>query len=65
MRATRNLILRYSYEHTLLTNLYDSGVTWCCFRGSACAQLSTLAAQYVSDDTRDKPLDAHHGVYRP
>jgi len=57
---TRRLQLRYDYKRTLLSNLLiqhfvppeDLGVN-----------LSTLSASYVRD-TRDKPLDAHKGMFQ-
>jgi outer membrane protein insertion porin family len=57
---TRRLLFRYNYQRTLLSNLLiknfvplqDQSVI-----------LSTLSASFVRD-TRDKPLDAHKGVYQ-
>ena len=59
-RHTRNLILRYSYEHTLLTNLTIPDLV---LPEDQHVRLSTFAAQYIRD-TRDKPLDAHRGIYQ-
>ena len=59
-RRTRNLILRYSYEHTLLTNLTIPDLV---LPEDQHVRLSTFAAQYIRD-TRDKPLDAHRGIYQ-
>lgn len=57
---TKRFQLRYSFQHTSLTNLLikqfvppqDQSV-----------QLSTLSASFIRD-TRDKPLDAHRGVFQ-
>jgi outer membrane protein assembly factor BamA len=58
-RRTKNLIFRYTYQHTLLTNITIPDLV---LPEDQHVRLSTLAAQFVRD-TRDKPLDAHHGVY--
>ncbi|MCU1340913.1 MAG: outer membrane protein [Candidatus Acidoferrum typicum] len=59
-RHTRSLILRYSYQHTLLTNITIPDLV---LPEDQRVRLSTVATQYVRD-TRDKPLDAHHGIYQ-
>lgn len=59
-KHTRNLILRYTYQRTLLTNITIPDLV---LPEDRHVRLSTLAAQYVRD-TRDKPLDAHHGIYQ-
>ncbi len=59
-RRTRTLILRYTYQHTLLTNLTIPDLV---LPEDQHVRLSTFAAQYVRD-TRDKPLDAHRGSYQ-
>ena len=59
-QRTQSLILRYRLRRTLLSNLLipdlvrpeDLGV-----------RLSTVSASYIRD-TRDKPLDAHRGIYQ-
>jgi outer membrane protein assembly factor BamA len=59
-RHTRTAIFRYSYQHTLLTNLTIPDLV---LPQDQHVQLSTFAAQYIRD-SRDKPLDAHRGVYQ-
>jgi outer membrane protein insertion porin family len=59
-QRTRRLILRYSYQHTLLTNITIPDLV---LPEDRRVRLSTVTIQYVAD-TRDKPLDAHHGIYR-
>jgi outer membrane protein insertion porin family len=59
-RRTNNLILRYSFQRTLLTNITIPDLV---LPEDQHVRLSTVAAQYVRD-TRDKPLDAHHGLYQ-
>jgi outer membrane protein assembly factor BamA len=59
-KKTRNLIFRYTYQHTLLTNITIPDLV---LPEDQHVRLSTLATQLVRD-TRDKPLDAHHGVYQ-
>jgi len=59
-QKTKRLILRYSYQHTLLTNITIPDLV---LPEDRRVRLSTLAVQYVRD-TRDKPLDAHHGIYQ-
>ena len=59
-RRTRNVILSYSYRNTLLTNITIPDLV---LPQDQHVRLSTFAAQYVRD-TRDKPLDAHRGLYQ-
>jgi outer membrane protein insertion porin family len=59
-QKTKNLILRYTYQRTLLTNITIPNLV---LPEDQHVRLSTLAAQYVHD-TRDTPLDAHHGIYQ-
>ncbi len=59
-RHTRTLTFRYSYQHTLLTNITIPDLV---LPEDQHVRLSTFAAQYVRD-TRDKPLDAHRGIYQ-
>jgi outer membrane protein insertion porin family len=59
-QKTKRLILRYSYQHTLLTNITIPDLV---LPEDRRVRLSTVAVQYVRD-TRDKPLDAHHGIYQ-
>jgi outer membrane protein insertion porin family len=57
---TRNLILRYEYNRTILTDLTIPDLVP---PEDQHVRLSTFSAEYVRD-TRDKPLDAHKGVYQ-
>ena len=59
-RRTTRLILRYSFQRTLLTNITIPDLV---LPADQHVRLSTFATQYVRD-TRDKPLDAHRGIYR-
>lgn len=59
-KRTRNLIFRYSYQLTSLTNITIPDLV---LPQDQHVRLSTFDAEYVRD-TRDKPLDAHHGVYQ-
>ncbi len=59
-KHTRDLILRYTYQRILLTNITIPDLV---LPEDQHVRLSTLSAQFVHD-TRDKPLDAHHGVYQ-
>ena len=59
-QRTRNLILRYSYQRTLLTNITIPDLV---LPEDRHVRLSTVAVQYVRD-TRDKPLDARRGIYQ-
>jgi outer membrane protein insertion porin family len=57
---TQTLILRYQFQHTVLSNLLIPDLVLPEDRN---VRLSTLSVSYIHD-TRDKPLDAHHGVYQ-
>ena len=59
-QRTQTLILRYQLQHTVLSDLLIPGLV---LPEDQNIRLSTLSASYVHD-TRDKPLDAHHGVYQ-
>ena len=59
-KRTRHLIFRYSYQRTALTNITIPDLV---LPQDQHVRLSTFAAEYVRD-TRDSPLDAHHGVYQ-
>ncbi|HTC62638.1 MAG TPA: POTRA domain-containing protein [Candidatus Saccharimonadales bacterium] len=59
-KHTRNLILKYTYQRILLTNITIPDLV---LPEDQHVRLSTLSAQFVHD-TRDKPLDAHRGVYQ-
>lgn len=59
-RHTQNIIGRYSYQKTDLYNILIPGLV---LPEDQHVRLSTFDAEYVRD-SRDKPLDAHHGVYQ-
>lgn len=59
-KRTKTLILRYEYNRTILSNLQIPDLVP---PQDQHVRLSTFSAQY-SRDTRDKPLDAHKGVYQ-
>jgi outer membrane protein insertion porin family len=57
---TQSLILRYQFQHTVLSDLLIPDLV---LPEDQNVRLSTLSVSYIHD-TRDKPLDAHHGVYQ-
>jgi outer membrane protein assembly factor BamA len=59
-QRTQTLILRYQFQHTVLSDLLIPDLVPPQDRN---IRLSTLSVSYLHD-TRDKPLDAHHGVYQ-
>jgi outer membrane protein insertion porin family len=59
-KRTKNLILRYSFQHTTLSNITIPALV---LPQDQRVRLSTISAEYVRD-TRDKPLDAHRGIYQ-
>ena len=59
-KRTKHLIGRYSFNRT---NIYDVLIPNLVLPQDRHVRLSTFDAEYVRD-TRDKPLDAHHGVYQ-
>jgi outer membrane protein assembly factor BamA len=59
-KRTRTLILRYQFQHTVLSDLLIPDLVPPEDRN---IRLSTFSVSYLHD-TRDKPLDAHHGVYQ-
>lgn len=59
-QRTQSLILRYQFQHTVLSNLLVPDLV---LPEDQNVRLSTISASYIHD-TRDKPLDAHHGVYQ-
>jgi outer membrane protein insertion porin family len=56
---TRQLQLRYNFNHTKLSQLLVPQLVLPADRN---VQLSYVSSTLIQD-TRDKPLDAHHGVY--
>jgi outer membrane protein insertion porin family len=59
-KHTKNIIARYSYQKTDLYNILVPGLV---LPEDQHVRLSTFDGEYIRD-TRDKPLDAHHGVYQ-
>jgi outer membrane protein insertion porin family len=59
-KRTEHLIGRYSFDRT---NLFDILIPGLVLPQDRHVRLSTFDAEYVRD-SRDKPLDAHHGVYQ-
>jgi len=59
-KKTKHLIFRYAFQQTDLSNLLIPGLV---LPEDQRVRTSTFATEYVRD-TRDKPLDAHHGVYQ-
>jgi outer membrane protein insertion porin family len=59
-KHTKNLIFRYSFQRT---DLYDLLIPGLVLPQDQHVRLSTFDTEYVRD-SRDKPLDAHHGVYQ-
>lgn len=59
-QRTQTLILRYQFQHTVLSDLLIPALVP---QQDQNIRLSTLSVSYIHD-TRDKPLDAHHGVYQ-
>jgi outer membrane protein insertion porin family len=56
----KTLIFRYDFQHTTLTNIVIPDLV---LPQDQNVRLSSLSAAY-SRDTRDNPLDAHHGIYQ-
>ncbi len=59
-KRTKNLIFRYTFQRTDLSNLLVPDLV---LPPDQHVRLSTVSAEYVRD-SRDNPLDAHHGVYQ-
>jgi outer membrane protein assembly factor BamA len=59
-KRTKHLILRYSFDRTDLSNLLIPGLV---LPEDQHVRLSTFDGEYVRD-TRDRPLDAHRGIYQ-
>lgn len=59
-KHTKNVILRYSFQRT---NLYNLLIPELVLPQDRHVRLSGFDAEYIRD-TRDKPLDAHHGIYQ-
>ena len=59
-KRTKNVILRYGFQYTSLSRLLIPGLVP---PQDQRYRLSNLGAAYTRD-TRDSPLDAHHGIYQ-
>jgi outer membrane protein assembly factor BamA len=59
-KKTKNIILRYRFQKTNLSNITIPDLV---LPQDQHVRLSTISAEYVRD-TRDKPLDAHRGIYQ-
>jgi outer membrane protein assembly factor BamA len=59
-KRTEHFIARYSFQRT---NIYDVLIPGLVLPQDRHVRLSGFDGEYVRD-TRDKPLDAHHGVYQ-
>ncbi len=59
-KHSKNLILRYSFQRTNLSNILIPGLV---LPQDQQVRLSMLSAGYLHD-TRDKPLDAHRGFFQ-
>jgi len=59
-RRTKTVRVRYSFQHTLLRNITIPDLV---LPQDRRVRLSTFSLEYIRD-TRDHPLDAHHGIYQ-
>jgi len=59
-KHSKNLILRYSFQRTNLSNILIPGLV---LPQDQRVRLSMFSANYLHD-TRDKPLDAHRGFFQ-
>ena len=59
-RRTQHLIFRYSFDRTDLSNILIPGLV---LPEDQHVRLSTFDGEYIRD-TRDRPLDAHRGIYQ-
>lgn len=59
-KRTKHVIARYSFNRTNLYNILIPGLV---LPEDQHVRLSTFDGEYVRD-TRDQPLDAHHGIYQ-
>jgi outer membrane protein insertion porin family len=59
-KRTKTVRVRYSFQHTNLSNITIPDLV---LPQDQRVRLSSLSAEYVRD-TRDQPLDAHHGLYQ-
>ena len=59
-RLTKQLVFRYSFQRTDLSNILIPDLV---LPQDQRVRLSTVSAEYIRD-SRDNPLDAHHGAYQ-
>jgi outer membrane protein insertion porin family len=59
-RKTQRIVTGYSYQRTDLSNILIPELV---LPQDQRVKVSSVYAQYIHD-TRDKPLDAHHGIYQ-
>ena len=59
-KHTKRFVVRYSFQRTDLYNILIPGIV---LPADQRVRLSTFDGEYIRD-TRDKPLDAHHGVFQ-
>ncbi|MGH9715570.1 MAG: POTRA domain-containing protein [Candidatus Acidiferrales bacterium] len=59
-KKSNNLIFRYSFDRTDLTNILIPGLV---LPEDQHVRVSTVSAEYLRD-TRDNPLDAHRGMFQ-
>ena len=59
-KRTKTLIFRYNFQYTRLSKIAIPGLV---LPEDQKVRLSTLSTEYIRD-SRDKPLDAHHGVHQ-
>jgi outer membrane protein assembly factor BamA len=59
-KRTKTLRVRYSFQRTNLSNITIPDLV---LPRDQRVRLSTFSAEYIRD-TRDQPLDAHHGLYQ-
>ncbi len=60
VKHTKRVVARYSFQRTDLYNILIPDLV---LPADQHVRLSTFDGQYIRD-TRDKPLDAHHGLYQ-
>jgi outer membrane protein assembly factor BamA len=59
-KRTKTVRMRYSFQHTNLSNITIPELV---LPQDQRVRLSTFSVEYIRD-TRDQPLDAHHGLYQ-
>jgi len=59
-KRTKTVRVQYGFQHTILSNILIPDLV---LPQDQHVRLSTFTLQFVRD-TRDQPLDAHHGIYQ-